>query len=193
MTLTGIFEFYDRYFNYGKSINLKENKYFYLAIRDFIKILKKSTCLDYKSTIEDDISSKCNNDISIKFLRNFQKFIYSQGSKSLFELEFSEARIIINKGELETARKGIKIPFAYLLDKNNSDCILITYFTSGSMLKETEVFKGLISSFKIDKSFPKDIENIVYWDVSSGKESKINYKKVKETPKGNLLAVINQI
>lgn len=193
MTLTGIFEFYDRYFNYGKSINSKENKYFYLAIRDFIKILKKSTCLDYKSTIEDYISNKCNNDIAIKFLRNFEKFIYSRGSKFLFELEFCEAYIIINKGELETARKGIKIPFVYLLDKNNSDCILITYFTSGSMLKETEVFKGLISSFKIDKSFPENIENIVYWDVSSGKESKINYKKVKETPKKNLLAVINQI
>ncbi|MPN27721.1 hypothetical protein SDC9_175155 [bioreactor metagenome] len=61
------------------------------------------------------------------------------------------------------------------------------------MIKEIEVLKGLISEFKTDTSYLKEIKKLAYWDLNSGKEISLNYKNIKGVSKHSLLEVANEI
>lgn len=193
MTLRDIYEFYDRYFNYEKNITYLDNKRLYLAIRDTMRVLMKIIEVGSFRPIDAYSLKKEVNPIALKYLMNLKKLMLLQYRQPLKELEFCRVFIKIHKGELNTRRRGIKIPLVYWFDSKKSEIKLICFSNSTNMLKELEVLKSLIGDYKVDKDFPEGIKRATYWDLNSGREISLNYISIKKVPKRDTLAVANEI
>ena len=193
MTLRDIYEFYDKYFNYEKGITCLDNKQLYLAIRDTMRVLMKIIEVGSFRPIDNYSIKKEVNTLALKYLMNLKKLMLLHYRQPLKELEFSRVFIKIHKGELNTRRRGIKIPLVYWFDCEKAEIKFMCFSNSTNMLKELEVFKSLIADYTIDKAFPEGIKRVTYWDLNSGKESSLNYISIKKASKRDTLAVANEI
>jgi hypothetical protein len=193
LTLRDVYEFYDRYFSYGKSLTLEDNRCIYLSIRDTMRVITKIIETSSFTPIEDYSLNKLRNPIALKYLLTIKKLMILECRDPLKELEFHNELIKIYKGELNSRRRGIKIPLIYWINNKKSKMILLSFSNSGNMIKELEVLKGLMMEFKTDNPFPKEIKKLTYWDLSSGKESSLDYISIKKVTKSNILVVANEI
>lgn len=193
MTLRDVYEFYDKYFSYEKNLSITDNKSIYLSIRDTIRIINKVIEMSSFMPVEEYGINKLRNPMALRYLFNLKKLMLKECREPLKELEFHSEFIKIYKGELSSKRRGIKIPLIYWINIKKSKIILLSFSNSGNMIKEIEVLKGLISEFRTDTSYLKEIKKLAYWDLNFGKEISLNYKNIKGVSKHSLLEVANEI
>ncbi|QGU94808.1 hypothetical protein GOM49_06585 [Clostridium bovifaecis] len=195
MKLRGLHEFLDIYFNFGNALNSRIDKELYLSIRDALKVICRSVEKGNLEIIEEACGNEKTSRATIKLLKNFNKLMYAKYRNSFNRLQFCNIEIKISKGELNTNRRGIKIPFFCFIDNKTLEVIILAFssLSSGSVAKEAEVLKGLLNEFDLDKSLPKEIKKITYWELNSCREISLDYNKVKAVSKASLVEAVSNI
>lgn len=193
MTLRDIYEFYDKYFGYERNLNPSDSKALYLAIRDTKRMILKIFESGSFTSIEDYSLNRFKNSHVLKYLINMRKMLEADYNDPIKELEFINGFIKVNKGEIGTLRRGIKIPIMYWINHKKSEILLLCFSNAGNLLKELEVFKGLISEFNLNPPLSDDIKNIVCYELNSGKRISLDYKNMKKPQKSTLLLTLNEI
>ncbi|VBB07163.1 Hypothetical protein LUCI_2407 [Lucifera butyrica] len=192
MRLSSLYSYYRKFFNYPSNSSAARSRLYAFAIQDTTEVLTQAYENRSKKPIEDYRTREKKSGIALRFLEHAEELACSRCSIPLQDLEFIQGIITINEKFLSSTRRGIEIPFPYLLDNNNSDAVILTFGQPNNMLGEVEVLVGLINEFAFDGSWPNELETISYWDLSSGEEKTLKLSGVKPVSRIPLLEVLNR-
>jgi hypothetical protein len=181
------------YFGYESHSSNKQKQNYAIAISETIKILEKSNDNKSYKPIDDYLARTKKRQLTVNFLNNFITMLNQEFNSPFEQLQYVSAQITVSKEYLCEKQKDIIFACPYIEDNENNRIIIITFSTPKNMTGEICVLKGLITEFKVDRPFSKNIKSISYWDLSNGEIIQEDYTELKSVSREDLIKSIKAL
>lgn len=192
MRISSLYKFYQSYFKVPAKEITKQTKYYAWCIGDAKRVLESAYRLKSRNPIDEYKEEKYSRELSRTFIENFEYLAHEVCDDPFKNIIYNKAKINISKEELGYGNKNIVIPCPYIINKKSKEIIILNFGPSDNIKNEIPVLKGLASYFKLDIPIPDYVEEILYWDLRNGIQTRENYRHALKVSKKSLLEVLKQ-
>ncbi|MZP28892.1 hypothetical protein GTO91_04105 [Heliobacterium undosum] len=192
MRLNSIYHYFRMFFRYPESTDSDRSRRYAFAIRDALALIDEVYMKKSYRPFIDYLSREKNNALAVKFVTNFDGIAKSHDPNYIIKSLFFRGTIVIDASYLNSNRRGIEIPFPYVIDRSKNNISIPTFGAPNNMKDEVAVLLGLINEFRLEGTWPTTLETISYWDLSSGLEKEMNLNSVTPVNRNKLIEVLNK-
>lgn len=189
MKLKSLYTYFKAYFNY----NTSGNPIYGRAVSEAMKVIRDATKNKTLSPIQTYLHKQYSLKITKDMLQRLVSLAMLHYQYPFNEIQHVELLAIIDRNLITTNHRGMEIPIEGGWDNKNNKFIFITFSKSSNMQEEVRVIKGLIKEFVDANSSPANIKTIVYWDLSKGNVTEVDYQTLQPVDRQSLIDAANKL